>query len=83
MQLTISRMVSVAVLTAGMTAAFALGHSQGTAAQQPSPVPMVVSGSDIGFRLEPGHATPTGRLVVRINGQWVEPKWAGGVMLLK
>ena len=83
MQLTISRLVSVAVLTASMAAAFALGHIQGTAAQQPPALPMVVSGSDIGFRLEPGHATPTGRLVVRLNGQWVEPKWAGGVTLLK
>jgi hypothetical protein len=83
MRLTISRMVSVAVLTASMAAAFALGHIQATAAQQPSTVPTVVSGSDIGFRLDPGHSTPTGRLVVRLNGQWVEPKWAGGVTLLK
>lgn len=50
----------------------------------PRPVPpMVISGADLGFRVEGqrGDAV-TGRLVVRINGQWVEAQSASGVMKL-
>jgi hypothetical protein len=41
---------------------------------QVKPEPRVISGSDLGFRVEGqrGDGTPTGQLVVRINGQWVE-----------
>ena len=46
----------------------------------PAPTPFVVSGSDIGFRIEGRRGeTPVGRFVVRINGQWVEAN-AGGEM---
>jgi len=35
--------------------------------------PRVMSGEDIGFRVEALRgATPVGRLVVKVNGQWVE-----------
>lgn len=35
----------------------------------------VVSGSDLGFRIESQrNGVPTGRFVVRINGVWVEVK---------
>lgn len=39
----------------------------------PSIAPIVVSGDDVGFRIE-GHRgqTPVGKIVVRIDGQWVE-----------
>jgi hypothetical protein len=42
----------------------------------PVPTPTVMSGNDIGFRVEGlrGRTTPVGRLVIRINGQWVEPE---------
>ena len=38
------------------------------------PEPIVLSGNDIGFRVE-GRlgAQPAGRIVIRINGQWVAP----------
>lgn len=39
----------------------------------------VVSGGDIGFRIDSErNGVPTGRLVIRMNGQWVEPKEAVG-----
>jgi hypothetical protein len=35
--------------------------------------PTVVSGEDVGFRIEGNRGgTPVGTLVVRMNGQWVE-----------
>lgn len=43
--------------------------------QQTDPVqpPVVLSGSDIGFRVDGRKGnTPVGTLVVRLNGQWVE-----------
>ena len=46
----------------------------------PGPVvpvtPTVISGNDIGFRVEGlrGGTTPVGRLVIRVNGQWVVPE---------
>jgi hypothetical protein len=41
---------------------------------------MVISGSDLGFRVDrqQGNA-PVGRLVVRVNGQWVEAQFAAGL----
>jgi hypothetical protein len=53
-------------------------------AVQPKPVvPNVISGNDIGFRMEGQKgARPIGRLVVRINGQWVEAEFASGVKLI-
>jgi hypothetical protein len=55
-------------------------------AQTRPSAPRVLSGTDIGFRVEGTDArtgNPTGRLVVRIDGEWVEISPAGGVRLLK
>jgi hypothetical protein len=43
--------------------------------------PTVISGNDIGFRIEGlrGSTTPVGKLVIRINGQWVEPELSESV----
>jgi hypothetical protein len=43
-------------------------------AQAPETVPpIVVSGNDVGFRIEGQRGqTPVGKIVVRIDGQWVE-----------
>jgi hypothetical protein len=40
--------------------------------------PTVISGNDIGFRVEGlrDRTTPVGRFVIRINDQWVEPELA-------
>ena len=40
----------------------------------PGAEPRILSGSDIGFRIEGWQgSTPTGTIVIRVNGQWVEP----------
>ena len=39
------------------------------------PEPGVISGADIGFRVEgTERGLPVGRLVIRIDGKWVEPQ---------
>lgn len=58
-------------------AAAALGHAQTVRRAQAvgteQVLPTVISGSDIGFRMEGRRGnTPVGRLVVRVNGRWVE-----------
>jgi hypothetical protein len=43
----------------------------------PSVPPGVVSGADIGFRVERTEGnTAVGRLMVRVNGKWVEAQFA-------
>ena len=45
--------------------------------------PTVLSGPDVGFRVEAQRAgTPVGRIVVRINGQWVEAEFGSSVRQL-
>jgi hypothetical protein len=42
--------------------------------------PKVISGGDLGFRVEKmDRGMPIGRLVVRVNGQWVEASFAAGI----
>jgi hypothetical protein len=49
-------------------------------AQQPRVVvpdgkPTVIAGNDIGFRVDGYRGkTPVGTLVVRVNGEWLEPR---------
>jgi hypothetical protein len=40
----------------------------------PSPAPRVLSGSDVGFRVEgvDSKGQPFGTLVIRVNGEWVD-----------
>jgi hypothetical protein len=55
-------------------------------AQPPGPTapgPSVLSSGDLGFRVDYFDGrTPVGTLVVRVNGQWVEPKSVPSMMLL-
>jgi hypothetical protein len=47
------------------------------------PAPRVISGDEIGFRVEGFNGgMPTGRLVVRINGEWVETAFTIGTQRL-
>jgi hypothetical protein len=49
----------------------------------PTTAPIVVSGNDIGFRIEgQSGGNPIGTLVIRINGVWVEAKSPAGVRRL-
>jgi hypothetical protein len=45
--------------------------------QQPDPAAPIISGNDIGFRVDRQATETQGRLtgtwVVRLNGQWIEP----------
>ena len=56
------------------------GVSGAVLAQPPAQTvdaPVVLSGTDIGFRIESyNRGKPVGRLVVRLNGRWVEPRAA-------
>jgi hypothetical protein len=69
------------LLAAGALIGSAAAYSQ---AVQPTPVePVVLSGSDIGFRMTARKgATPVGQLVVRVDGQWREVEYSLGVKRL-
>jgi hypothetical protein len=74
---------SIAVLILSLT--FGAGqwvHGQAAPApqfpsQQPDPNAPIISGNDIGFRVDRQQTQTLGRLtgtwVVRVNGQWIEP----------
>jgi hypothetical protein len=73
---------SVAVLILALTvgaAGWVYGQAQGPQfpSQQPDPNAPIISGNDIGFRVDRQQRQALGRLtgtwVVRVNGQWIEP----------
>ena len=75
---------------AALALALALTIGYWVSAQQPAPSPglstpgMVISGTDIGFRVERIERTVvTGRLVVRVNGTWIDARPPAGPMLLQ
>jgi hypothetical protein len=58
--------------------AFVLGATWSNG--QPAQTPTILSGADIGFRVERRNGeTPIGTLVVRVDGKWVAAQFAGGV----
>lgn len=64
--------IAVAVIAAAWTKAQSIAVEKVT--------PTVMSGGDVGFRVEGLRGgTPVGRIVVRINGVWVQAELAGGV----
>jgi hypothetical protein len=67
------RFAALAVLWAlSMVAAVTIAMAQAPEAI-PTTAPIVVSGDDVGFRIEGQRGqTPVGKIVVRIEGQWVE-----------
>ena len=57
--------------------------SQWMSAQTTNPPARIVSGSDVGFRIDSErNGVPTGHFVIRVNGNWVEVKEAVGVSRL-
>ena len=66
--------ILIGVWLLSLVAVAAVGQSR---AITPLSEPVTISGSDIGFRVEgiQGNA-PVGKLIVRYNGKWVEPKSA-------
>jgi hypothetical protein len=74
----------VLVIAAVVVVSFAagVGYAQRLFGVEPV-TPMILSGPDVGFRMEGQRgATPVGKLVVRIDGQWVEADFGGGVRVL-
>ena len=67
-------LVSLAVV-AGLTLVLARAQAP---SQTPPPDARVVSGADIGFRVESVSRTgePSGTLVIRVNGAWVPVRFA-------
>jgi hypothetical protein len=68
-----------------MLSTFLAGASWGAAqADRVEQVPpTVLSGSDVGFRIEGRKGSaPVGTLVIRVDGKWVEPEFAARLKLL-
>jgi len=74
-------LVVVCILAMALVAARSSAQTQIPRAVVPVPTPTVISGDDIGFRVEGlrGKTTPVGKLVIRLNGQWVEPELSDAV----
>jgi hypothetical protein len=71
------------VVVIGLWAGSLVGVGVWAHAQSPLAAPTIISGNDLGFRVE-GHKAgkPVGVLVVRVNGQWVEAGSSMGVQRL-
>jgi hypothetical protein len=71
--------LAVALVWIASLVAFAQFAKAQTPMMNRLPSPIIVSGSDIGFRVE-GHMgnIPAGTLVIRVNGQWVVPTSPNG-----
>ena len=73
--------VAIGILGAGL---WARAQVQPNSRGNTQPPPQIISGADFGFRVDSYSAdgTPSGRIVVRQNGQWVEVSITGGVRRL-
>jgi hypothetical protein len=88
LRLTAAALILAATFAAGR---FTYAHAQVPQPQNPPAQlrpqprdPLILSGSDFGFRVE-GYGRdgqPLGRIVVRVDGRWVEPRETGGVVPL-
>ena len=81
-----NRIALVVVWVASLVAAAVMGYAQAPMQRVEPLPPMVISGGDIGFRVEGRRGdTPVGRVVIRKNSQaqWVDVEFAvGGVKKL-
>jgi hypothetical protein len=58
----------------------AFAHAQSPAQRNNGPAPTILSGNDIGFRVERGdRKSVAGTLVVRVNGEWVPAEFTAKV----
>jgi hypothetical protein len=76
--------IGVAVVwVASLLATGLWAHAQSRVPAPQSGAPIIISGSDLGFRVERQNGnTVVGTLVVRINGEWVVPESGVGVKRL-
>lgn len=71
--MSIRNRVVLAVLWVLSLAAAAAAAAAQAQLWRPIPEPRVLAGPDVGFRVEGLRGeVPTGRLVIRVNGEWVE-----------
>ena len=75
-------LVSAAALTGGALwgrAQVVQPNNPRTAPNQVQPPPQIISGADFGFRVDSWgqDGTPSGKIVVRQNGQWIEVRITG------
>jgi hypothetical protein len=74
--------VLVLLSAAVLIACAAIGYAQARPDTRPVP-PLVLSGSDIGFRVEGRKGTAAvGHFVVRIGGRWVDVEYRFGPKVL-
>ena len=72
--------VLIAVWLFSLVAVGAIAQSR---VVRPLSEPITLTGSDIAFRVEGEEGQrPVGKLIVRYNGQWVEPRAAAGTVTL-
>ena len=72
--------IAIAIIWAASLGAVRLAAQSWTQARmyRPLPEPKVMSGPDVGFRVEGMYGdVPTGTVVLRVNGQWVEARIGG------
>ncbi len=78
--------IAIALLGAGAWASAQIFPPQGSTqlfSPQRADQPVTLSGNDIGFRIEERRGdTVVGRLVVRVDGKWVDAEFGGGVRRL-
>jgi hypothetical protein len=72
--------LTCAVLAVVLTFFAGVSWGSSQAAQSVPVPPTILSGADIGFRIQSRNGeTPVGTLVVRVDGKWVVPQYAMGV----
>jgi hypothetical protein len=78
------RIVLAVVWIASLLATGLWAHAQSRIPAVPPPTPpVIISGSDVGFRIERQSGNVVvGTWVVRINGQWVVPESSVGIKRL-
>ena len=80
-------LLKIVAVVIALAATFAIGSAQGSRGNPPvqgdAAAQRVLSGADVGFRLEgERNGKPQGKLVVRVDGKWVEVEFATGMRLL-
>jgi len=66
---------AVSILAAWLFSLIAVAAIAQSLPTMPDAKPLVISGNDIGFRVDRYEGRrPVGVIVVRVDGQWIEPK---------
>jgi uncharacterized membrane protein len=77
------RIMLIVVWVLSLILVGALAHAQSSAQRGNTQPPIIISGSDLGFRVarQQGNRV-AGTLVVRINGEWLDAEPAAGAKAL-